>query len=145
MIQKRNCILVYSDMNTWIDFCILVSDEDFNKSMEVIAKAYDDWWELSDVQFEPLADWVSRCLTENDIEFEIYFKNEEEDWLKMCKHKTKKMREFEPILKANGYREIRSNGSHFIYSNGATKITVNKDLNKMVRERLIKENNLVER
>ena len=55
------------------------------------------------------------------------------------------MREFEPILKANGYREIRSNGSHFIYSNGTNKITVNKDLNKMVRKRLIKENNLVER
>ena len=46
--------------------------------MEVIAKAYDDWWELPNVQFEPIADWVSRCLTKNDIEFEIYFKNEEE-------------------------------------------------------------------
>ena len=79
MIKKRNCILVYSDMNTWIDFCILVSDKDFNKAMKVTAKAYDDWWELPDVQFEPLADWVSRCLTENDIEFEIFFKNEEED------------------------------------------------------------------
>lgn len=46
--------------------------------MEVTAKAYDDWWELSDAQFEPIADWISRCLTENGIEFEIYFKNEEE-------------------------------------------------------------------
>ena len=63
----------------------------------------------------------------------------------MCQRKTKQMREFEPILKANGYREIRSNGSHFIYSNGTNQITVNKDLNKMVRKRLIKENNLVER
>ena len=63
----------------------------------------------------------------------------------MCQRKTKQMREFEPILKANGYREIRSNGSHFIYSNGNNQITVNKDLNKMVRERLIKENNLIER
>ena len=40
MIQKQNCILVYSDMNTWIDFCILVSDKDFNKAMEVTARAY---------------------------------------------------------------------------------------------------------
>ena len=78
MIQKQNCILVYSDMNTWIDFCILVSDEDFNKAMEVAAKAYNNWWELPDAQFEPLADLVSRCLTENDIEFDIYFKDEEE-------------------------------------------------------------------
>ena len=65
--------------------------------------------------------------------------------IKMCQRKTKQMREFEPILKANGYREIRSNGSHFIYSNGNNQITVNKDLNKMVRRRLIKENNLIER
>ena len=63
----------------------------------------------------------------------------------MCKHKPKKLREFEPILKANGYREIRSRGSHFIYGNGKNQITVNKDLNKMVRRRLIKENNLMER
>ena len=63
----------------------------------------------------------------------------------MCQRKPKKIREFEPILKANGYRKIRSNGSHFIYSNGTNQITVNKNLNKMVRKRLIKENNLVER
>ena len=58
--------------------------------------------------------------------------------------KTKQLREFEPILLRNGYRFARSNGSHFIYMNRITHrtITVNKDLNKMVRERLIKENNL---
>ena len=60
-------------------------------------------------------------------------------------YETKEMRDFKPILKRNGYREIRSNGSHFIYSNGMNQITVNKDLNKMVRKRLIKENNLIER
>lgn len=60
----------------------------------------------------------------------------------MCKHKSKKLREFEPILNANGYHEIRSCGSHFIYGNGKNQITVNKDLNKMVRRRLIKENKL---
>ena len=79
MIQKRNCILIYSDMNTWIDFCILVSDKDFNKAKEVIEKAYDDWWTLPDAEFEPIADWVSDKLKENGIEFEIYFKNEEEE------------------------------------------------------------------
>ena len=65
--------------------------------------------------------------------------------IKMCKHKPKKLREFEPILKANGYHEIRSRGSHFIYGNGKNQITVNKDLNKMVQIRLIKENKLMER
>ena len=61
----------------------------------------------------------------------------------MCKRKPKNLREFEPILKANGSREIRSRGSHFMYGNGKNHITVNKDLNKMVQLRLIKENNLV--
>lgn len=63
----------------------------------------------------------------------------------MTQRMTKEMREFVPVLISNGYREIRSNGSHFIYSNGIRQITVNKDLNKMVRKRLIKENNLRER
>ena len=62
----------------------------------------------------------------------------------MAYRKTKQLREFEPILLRNGYRFARSNGSHFIYMNRITRktITVNKDLNRMVRERLIKENNL---
>ena len=79
MIQKRNCILVYSDMNTWIDFCILVSDKDFNKAMEVTAKAYDDWWELPDEQFLPIAEYIGNCLEDNGIEFDMYYNNEEED------------------------------------------------------------------
>ena len=79
MIQKQNCILIYSDMNTWIDFCILVSDKDFNKAKEVIEKAYDDWWTVPDAEFEPIGDWVSDKLKENGIEFEIYFKYEEEE------------------------------------------------------------------
>ena len=62
------------------------------------------------------------------------------------RRKTKQLREFEPILLRNGYIFARFKGSHFIYMNRTSHkiITVNKDLNKMVRERLIKENNLVE-
>ena len=59
--------------------------------------------------------------------------------------KTKQLREFEPILLRNGYRFARSRGSHFVYINRNTHriISINKDLNKMVRERLIKEYELV--
>ena len=63
----------------------------------------------------------------------------------MCKYKSKNLREFEPILKANGYHKIRSFCNHFIYGNCNNQITVNKDLNKMVQLRLIKENKLMER
>lgn len=58
---------------------------------------------------------------------------------------TKELRDFADILKSNGYREIRRNGSHFIFTNGKNTISANKDLNRMVRKRLIKENNLIER
>lgn len=59
--------------------------------------------------------------------------------------KTKQMRDFEPILKWNGFRYLRSHGSHFTYINTVThkRITINKDLNRMVAERLMKEYDLV--
>ena len=80
MIQKRNCILVCSDMNTWIDFCILVSDKDFNKAMEVTAKAYDDWWDSEEADYDiPIAEYIGMELTENNIEFDMYFNNDEEE------------------------------------------------------------------
>lgn len=78
MIETKTCINVWSDMNTWINFCILV-ENDFEKAEEIVKKAYDDWWELEDAQFEPLGDYVSRCLYESGIEFEIYFKDESEE------------------------------------------------------------------
>lgn len=46
------------------------------------------------------------------------------------------------ILLNNGYKFIRSKGSHFIYSDGMNTISVNKDLNCMVARRLIKQYNL---
>lgn len=76
---------------------------------------------------------------------EIIKDDEEEDEDMSRIYPTKELRDFADILKSNGYCEVRSNGSHFIYSNGTNQITVNKDLNRMVRKRLIKENNLVER
>lgn len=78
MIEKKMCINVWSDMNTWIDFCIIVADTVLEKAEEVVRKVYEDWWELPDEQFEPIADYISRCLTENEIEFEIYFKDAKE-------------------------------------------------------------------
>lgn len=58
--------------------------------------------------------------------------------------KTKQLREFEPILLLNGFYFARCRGSHFIYMNRASHkiIVVNKDLNRMVRERLVKEYSL---
>ena len=62
----------------------------------------------------------------------------------MAERLTKELREFIPILQKNGYTHARTKGSHFVYINRMTHkhISVNKNLNRMVRERLIKENNL---
>ena len=81
MIQTKTCINVYSDMNTWIDFCIAIGAyEDFTKAEEIVQKAYDDWWDSEEADSDiPIAEYIGMKLTENDIGFEIYFKNEEED------------------------------------------------------------------
>ena len=83
MIENKACINVWSDSNMdssiWIDFCVVVYPKDLDKANEVVERACDDWWEsIGDAQFEPIADYVSRCLYENGIEFDIYYKDEEE-------------------------------------------------------------------
>jgi hypothetical protein len=65
-------------MNTWIDFCIIVDEENLQKAGIIIQKAYDEWWKLSDIQ-EPIADWICKNLNESGIIYEIYFKSEEEE------------------------------------------------------------------
>ena len=83
-----------------------------------------------------------RLYEQNKTYINTNIKRKGDDW--MCVRKTKQIREFEPILFKNGFRFARSKGSHFIYINRHTHkhITINKDLNRMVRERLIKEYNL---
>ena len=58
---------------------------------------------------------------------------------------TKEMREIVPILKRNGFTHARTRGSHFVFVNRVTgdHITVNKDLNKEVRARLVKQYELI--
>lgn len=51
----------------------------------------------------------------------------------------KRMRE---LLNDKGYSLTRIRGSHFIYSNGLNTVSVNRNLNKMVARRLVRENNL---
>lgn len=77
MVTERRCINVWSDLNEWIDFCILVSDTEFNKAKEIVEIAYSNWWDNDTC--ETIADYVCRCLTDNGIEHEIYFKEDDEE------------------------------------------------------------------
>lgn len=53
-------------------------------------------------------------------------------------------REFNKLLITNGYKCIRTHGSHFIYKNKTETISVPLNLNRMICKRLIKEHNLCE-
>lgn len=80
MVIIKNCIWVMSEMNTWIDFCIITENEkDMDRAKKIVEAAYNDWWGIEDAQFEPIADYIGSRLYEKGIEFDIYFKNESED------------------------------------------------------------------
>lgn len=48
-------------------------------------------------------------------------------------------RSFGKLLKNNGYKLDRTCGSHFIYVGKSGTISVNRNLNRMVAQRLIKQ------
>lgn len=59
---------------------------------------------------------------------------------------SKEFRDFTKLLNNNGYKCDRIKGSHYIFENEkGNTISVPKDLNRMIKFRLIKENNLNER
>lgn len=83
MIQTKTAINIWADLNmdssVWIDFCVVIDAwTDVIRAEEIIQKAYYDWWENEEVAQEPIADYIGRCLYENGIEFDIYFKDAEE-------------------------------------------------------------------
>lgn len=57
----------------------------------------------------------------------------------MARSFTYSTREMEKMLQGNGYKYIRTNGSHRIFSNGRNTAVLNKKVNKMVALRIIKE------
>lgn len=64
-------------------------------------------------------------------------KHKEEEWGDVMK---KEFIDFTKEIERRGYRFQRCRGSHFIYSNNrGHTVSVNKDLNKMVERRLMKE------
>lgn len=54
-----------------------------------------------------------------------------------------RFRNFQKLLKRNGFELIRIRGSHYIYKKAGDELTINLKLNKMVAQRLVKTYNLV--
>lgn len=59
----------------------------------------------------------------------------------MCKEV--RFREAERILLNNGFVLLRIKGSHHYYAKGDKKVMINLGLNRMVWQRIKKENNLL--
>ena len=78
MVKINRCAInVYNNVNPWIDFCIIVkSYGNLQKTEEIVRKAYYTS-QLPDVQVGPIADYIEKCLKENNIDYKIYFKKEE--------------------------------------------------------------------
>ena len=80
MVRTKTCINVYSEMNPWIDFCIVLENEnDISDTREIIEQSYDSWFSAKNQTDEPIMEYISRRLTEVCIEHEIYFTDKEEE------------------------------------------------------------------
>lgn len=80
MVRTEICIHVYSEMNNWIDFCIVLVDEkDIDNAKEIVGKYYDAWFSAENQTDEPIMEYISGKLTEACIEHEIYFTDKEEE------------------------------------------------------------------
>lgn len=80
MVRTKTCINVYSEMNPWIDFCIVLENEnDISDARKIIEQSYDSWFSAKNQTDEPIMEYISRRLTEVCIEHEIYFTDKKEE------------------------------------------------------------------
>ena len=80
MVRTKTCINVYSEMNPWIDFCIVLENEnEILDARKTIEQSYDSWFSAKNQTDEPIMEYISRRLTEVCIEHEIYFTGKEEE------------------------------------------------------------------
>lgn len=80
MVQPTSGFHVYSDLNTQIDFMIVIDIyENFSKAEKIIREAEETYWTDEDAYSETMADWIGSKLEDNNISFEIFFKDEDEE------------------------------------------------------------------
>lgn len=77
MAEIRKAILLRSELNPWIDICVVPDPyTDFDKIRCVAEKAYDDWFD--DDTDEPIGDYIKRKLDEAACLYEIYYASMED-------------------------------------------------------------------
>lgn len=80
MINVRTCINIYSEMNPWIDFCIVLKYEtDVSDAKEIIEQTYNEWFLPDNATDLSITEYISRRLTDACIWHEMYFTGKEEE------------------------------------------------------------------
>ena len=78
MSEIRNAIILRSELNPWINICIIpCTYEDFGKVQYFAEKAYDDWFDEDTA--ETIVDYIKRKLNDYECGFEIYYASEDEE------------------------------------------------------------------
>lgn len=74
MVDVKYCFNIYSQLNEWIDFCIILKECDYRDYLEakpIVEAAYNEWME-NDID-ETIADYICARLTDNNYEYDVYF------------------------------------------------------------------------
>ena len=82
MIELRNAINIYSELNPQIDMVILVAEEDIERAAVILENAYNNWFDLENnpnLQSIPIGDYLSDELNKAKVFHEIYYKREPEE------------------------------------------------------------------
>lgn len=78
VIRKVKVLNMYSELSPQLDVIVVVHRENQEQlAEEIIAKAFDDWFELEDdldVQSMPFGDYIESKLKEAHIGYEFYIK-----------------------------------------------------------------------
>ena len=78
MIEVRNVLNVYSELNPQIDMIFIVSEDNMEYVYDLLNQAYDNWFNLElnpELQSVPIGDYLSDELIKANIYHEIYFRN----------------------------------------------------------------------
>ena len=80
MTRQIQAINVCSQLNDWIDFVIVLENqEEADQAEEIINKAADDWFENSDGLCDTISEFICDKLRAETIQFDIYYKENIED------------------------------------------------------------------
>lgn len=74
---KDKVFCLYSEINSWIDALFVCSPNVYEKTKEIVERAYNDWFEEDDP--DEIGDYIRMRLDENDLKesVEIYWKQTE--------------------------------------------------------------------